>query len=300
MTIRAAVLAALLLPAGTLGAQARTGVTSMDRGTSYVAIEGSLGYYSPPRIGAQAVGGIRLLGGGRLYDWDDDTGTWSVELEGTLRAYFAELTARADGSRVCCAVGNPTLALSIGWTDGATVQARAGIGVALPVGIANGLSETADILGYFGRAQHGFWDGWDGLVTTTGVFGRGDLDWRDDIWIAGVDGAVGASIHVIGIEAGSAIAVYQLGGYVGVEPIESLALGVRAQVAGWTVGGGRDFGTGARPEDAQVSVVPFVRLMLDPAVFEVRATVNLDEPMGVTADRSIWAVHLRSGLEWTP
>lgn len=281
-------------------AQTRTG-EALELGSPRVTAEVAVGMWEPPRSGDRAFVTAGVFATGRLETWaDGEHASATLDLDGTLRGYFGESWDDTGATR-CCALANPTLSLMFGWTDGASVRVRGGPALSVPLGLLSGNGQGAEMMNFFGRALLGFWDGWEGFVYGPGALLRGDADARFGALVVGGDVAAGASFWAWRTSGPSdtdpvAVAHYQLGAYVGVEPLEWLALGTRVQVAGWSEGGGLDVATGTRPADAQVSLVPFVRIAPGSWFVEVRSTLNLDEPAGLASESLVWALRVAGGV----
>ncbi|MDQ3032273.1 MAG: hypothetical protein M3Y87_07650 [Myxococcota bacterium] len=261
----------------------------------HVALEGSVGVLEAHLRDDRVYGALRLFGGGRLYRSSAENEAAVFDLEVSWRGYFGERYA-PDGAIRCCVVGNPSVYGMVGWTNGPQLQVRGGIGIAPPLSaLTYGIGFTH--VAYVGRAQWGFWDSWEGIVGALGVVARGDLEVREGIFLAGAELAFAGSF-LVDVGSRDPIAHYQVGGYVGIAPIEWLALGVRVQVAGWSDGGG-DPDVWTAPADAQVAVMPFARFFPRPAFFEVAGTMNIDEPLGFASSTLLWAIRVSGGVEWT-
>lgn len=287
-------LAALLL-ASPVAAQSRTGRAALRGERHFAVVEGSVAGAHATLGSDRVFGAVLVTGGSRLLR--EQPGL-VVDVEASWR-FFCGAASSASGESRPCAVGNPTVYGLVGWSDGESAQARGGLGLAAPLSYL-GSGRAASYLMYYGRAQWGFWDGWEGIDPRLGLVLRGDADFRADALIAGVDGAVGVSLMPFDGDptyGREPIAHYQLGGYVGAQATEWLALGGRIQVAGWTDGGG-DPARVEPPADAQVSVIPFVRLRWAPVFVELRGTINLDDPLGLGELPSLWAVQLGVGATW--
>lgn len=91
----------------------------------------------------------------------------------------------------------------------------------------------------------------------------------------------------------------QLGGFAGVQPIDIVAVGARAQVV---VEGQPEVDDWVVPLPAylaaHVSIVPFVRLDTRPVFAEVRLLLNLDDSYGIAFDRgAVWSLTATIGTE---
>ncbi|UJR80697.1 hypothetical protein [Sandaracinus amylolyticus] len=283
-------------------AQSRTGERLDPAIERRVSGEATVGVLEPYGSHDRLYGALGVYASGRLHTWDEGAEARGiVELDGTLRGFFGEVYDDA-GSLRCCAIASSTLSLMIGWTDGASVRVRGGPAITLPFAMLNSRASSAQYLTQLALAATGFWDAWEGFALGPSALARADVDVRSGVLIAGADLAAGAAFWLwrdgFWDEPPIAVAHYQIGGYVGIEPIEWLALGTRVQVAGWS-----DYGDGhATPSDAdaQVSLVPFARWMGPPWFVEVRGTMNLDEPVGFASRSLMWGVRLAAGVELEP
>ncbi|UJR86637.1 Hypothetical protein I5071_87380 [Sandaracinus amylolyticus] len=283
-------------------AQTRTGGESLDASIERrVSVETGVGAWHPTLAWVVIYGNASAFASGRIGVWtDDERAIGTIDLEGTLRGYFGRGYDHA-GEEIYAAIGGSTLSLMFGWSDRSTVRARGGPALVVPLAMLNGERTRAESLTYYGRALNGFWDPWDGFVRGPSVLARGDVDARFGALIIGGELAVGPSFWVLRADEGGpeepvAVAHYQVAAYAGVQPIEWLALGARAQLVGWSDGGGRPIEE-QRPADAQIALVPFVRVMLRPWLAELRGTLNLDEPDGLATRSRVWAVRLLLGVE---
>ncbi len=186
-------------------------------------------------------------------------------------------------------VGNPYLGLRFGLRDTVFV-ARGGIGTTAPV--TNAFDDGPDDLaGYrIGQAMYGAWDAWLLEPRIQPLIVRGDFEIHDQYVIGGFDAALGVVFPVF--DRASTEVAFQTGAFGAFTPIPELAIGARFQIffaTDWRVGfGGVD--------EAQLSLIPFIRLDLEGFFLELRLLMNLDDPYGFAFDDTgIYAVSLSAG-----
>lgn len=215
---------------------------------------------------------------------DDRSGTLRVEITSALRMMLNERSR----------TGPLFVGASLAWrTPELTLRATLGLGI--PVFLA------------FDRADAPYVSEEDQLMR--GAFGHEGawladrrfpivlqlaLEWRHELVFAGGDAAASAMVGW-----GEWRYAAQLGAFVGVQPIDVLALGARVQLV---VEGQPETDDWLVPIPAYVawhaSIVPFVRLDTRPVFAEARLLLDLDDTSGLAFEPgAIWSLTLTVGAE---
>ena len=209
-----------------------------------------------------------------------------VDLEFAWRA--VGISGPADSFRV----GNPYVGVMLGWRA-PTWRFRAGAGTTAP--LTNAFEDgPEDYVAYaLGQAMHGGWDAWLLEPEIQPLVLRADFELHGDHFQFGGDVALGVAFPVrrAGLGGDPEVA-FQTGVFGAGLPIPELAIGARMQVffaTNWRVGfGGVD--------EAQLALIPFIRMQLEPMFVELRLLMNLDDPYGFAFDNNgVWAVSVLVG-----
>lgn len=187
-------------------------------------------------------------------------------------------------------VGNPYLGVRFGWRDTIWV-ARGGVGTTAP--LTNAFDDgPGDHAAYrLGQAVLGMWDPWLLEPEIQPLVVRGDFEIHSQYVLGGFEAALGTIFPLRRAGGGNTEWVFQTGAFGAFTPIPEIAIGLRFQMVfatNWRVGF-------AGVDDAQLALIPFFRVDLEPAFFELRLLMNLDEPHGWAFDDGVWAVSLTAG-----
>lgn len=214
-------------------------------------------------------------------------------LDVDLAARAVGIAGPADSFRL----GNPYVGVRFGYRHPVFV-ARGGIGTTAP--LTNAFDDgPEDHYAYrLGQAVHGMHDAWLLEPEIQPLVFRGDFELHGRHGYFGFDAAVAAIFPVRDTGPnGNTEVVFQTGAYAAWTPVDVIALGVRLSVffaTNWRVGFWNE-------DEAQLSMIPFFRLDLVPAFFEIRLVMNLDDPYGFAFDDTpyptdaVWAVTLTAG-----
>ncbi|HJL18530.1 MAG TPA: hypothetical protein RMH99_22915 [Sandaracinaceae bacterium LLY-WYZ-13_1] len=187
-------------------------------------------------------------------------------------------------------VGNPYVGLRLGWRA-PRWRLRFGAGTTAPLSNAfedGGADRRAWQLG---QALHGAWDPWLLEPEVQPLVLRGDFELHGRYFQVGFDASLGVVFPLRRAGGGDTEYVFQTGAFGAATPIPELALGGRFQLvfaSDWRVGFGGD-------DEAQLALIPFVRVQLEPAFFELALVMNLDDPYGFAFDDGVYAVLLKAG-----
>jgi hypothetical protein len=198
----------------------------------------------------------------------------------------------ASGAFDSFRVGNPYGGLRFGVRSRDWV-ARGGVGSTVPV--TNAFRDgTEDHLAYaLGQALWGGWSGWLLEPNIQPLILRGDFELHGEYFQVGFDAFFAVIFPFERPLRNNTEYAFQTGGFGAWTPIPEIALGARLQIffaSDWIVGfAGRD--------EAQVALLPFFRIQLEPAFIEFRLTMNLDDPYGFAFNgtNGVWAASVAAG-----
>ena len=186
-------------------------------------------------------------------------------------------------------VGNPYVGLRLG-ARGPNWVARGGLGTTAP--LTNAFHDGADDLRAYqlGQGMYGAWDAWLLEPGIQPLVMRGDFEIHSRYVIGGFDAALGVIFPAFTRHTSEF--AFQTGAFGAITPIPELAIGARLALffaTDWAVGfGGVD--------EAQLSLIPFVRLDLVPFFLEARLLMNLDHPFGFAFDPGgVYAISVSAG-----
>ncbi len=277
------------------GALAYTHATSFGGTTTFVGLSGGLA--TNARLRALTVP-------------QDDDAAVLLDVDLTWRFWVAG-AVRDDGASICCRALNPYLGASVGWQD-TSLRGRIGAGLTLPLTNAFDFGGGAERSVWFaGDVAFAYRDGWIAMGETMAIVLRTDWEWRHEWLRVGAEGALALMIPVrrsdavMPIDPFTRYQVYASAAAV-IDPW--IELGLRVGLAGWTgidprfptrVGRDEYGGLPGAPnvDEAQVSVMPFVRGRLAPGFVEARTIVFLDHPSGVLSHASHLTFSVAVGVE---
>lgn len=187
-------------------------------------------------------------------------------------------------------IGNPYAGLRLGWRD-RRWQLRFGAGTTAPVSNAFEDDPAGRRAWQLGQALHGAWDPWLLEPEVQPLVLRGDFELHGRHFQFGFDAAFAAVFPLRNAGGGNTEYVFQTGVFGAATPIPELAFGGRFHIvfaSDWRVGfGGVD--------EAQLALIPFFRVQLVPAFFELSLVMNLDHPYGFAFDDGVYAVMVSAG-----
>ena len=187
-------------------------------------------------------------------------------------------------------LGNPYAGLRLGWRE-PEWRLRFGAGTTVPV--TNAFDDGAeDAWAYaYGQALHGMWDPWLLEPQIQPIVLRGDFEIHGRYFQFGFDAGLGVVFPIRRAGGGNTEVVFQTGVFGAGVPIPELAIGGRFQMVFAT-----DWWHGFRDRDeAQLALIPFFRVQLEPAFVEFSLLMNLDHPWGFAFDGGVWAVNVTAG-----
>lgn len=187
-------------------------------------------------------------------------------------------------------VGNPYVGLRLGWRE-RRWRLRFGAGTTAP--FSNAFDDDAEgrRAWQLGQALHGAYDPWLLEPEIQPLVLRGDFELHGRYFQVGFDAAFGVVFPLRNDGGGDTELVFQTGAFGAVTPIPELAFGGRFQLvfaSDWRVGfGGAD--------EAQLALIPYFRVQLEPAFFELSLVMNLDDPYGFAFDAGVFAARISAG-----
>jgi hypothetical protein len=192
-------------------------------------------------------------------------------------------------------VGNPYIGVRLGYRKDIWI-ARGGLGSTVPVTNAfeDGPEDNAAYA--YGQAMHGMWDPWLLEPQIQPVIARGDFEIHGDYGYGGLDAAFAVAFPLRRDGTGNTEVVFETGAFGGWTPFPELAIGARAQfvyASDWPVGF-------SGVDEAQFSVIPFIRIDPDSCFFDFRLVLNLDYPWGFSFidNPGVWAVEVNAGARF--
>lgn len=233
---------------------------------------------------------VRLLG-------NDEEGQLTMDLaaDWSVYAIFAESGAFEESE---LRPNNPSVSLLLGSRYG-IVRVYGGPGLTIPLTAAiddSNFFDPATGVAIVGRGIHAYMHGaiepWIYALSHIALHARGGVEVRLDGGSFGAEMALGL---LAGIEANYAnvpnVLNWQLRFFGGARPIDPISFGGQLGISYF-----RDLESAGDPDDAVVSIEPYVRGHFDPAFVGLRFLVNLTDPFSFD-DNGIWSLTIEAGAE---
>lgn len=218
----------------------------------------------------------------------------SLSIDVAFRSVAANVWAPLVEDQLNFRAGNLYVGARVAMTPMVGLRVRAGLGVALPImNTYNGgtNSDAALTVVPLTVLPNGAWDSWLTWRGDLPLVVRADGEYRDGMFFAGAETALGLGIPVADARDGVSVGA-QVGLYGGVRLIPELAMGARLQAA-LTDPGDSNSAVG------YASVVPFVRGEFGSAFIETRVFLSLaDNAAYDTIDEKSWGLYVQGGLNF--